>query len=129
MIEIKLGLPNLTHWTSAREQQMFEYYAASGQVWQGLADGELIACWGVIPPSFMSDSAYLWLLNLPCPRPLVLARHSREVIDALLARWPQLHGHCHLGSSSMRWLGWLGAEFGQPLEGLIPFEIRKAANG
>lgn len=126
MIQIVCGPPHLEHWLSPRDQQMFDYMAISGEVWSAWVDGEHIACWGVIPHSFLSDSAYVWMLDLPCSHPFVLARHSRDVCDALLLRWPNLRGHCKLGSAK-RWLEWLGAEFEAPKDGLWPFVIHRSA--
>jgi len=108
---------------------MFDYCAISGEVWGGWVNDELEAVWGVIPPSFLSDEAYLWLWNLPVKHPILLARYSRKVIAVLHERWPTLHGHCYLGSSSFRWLLWLGAEFSQPQASLVPFELRSRADG
>lgn len=123
-IEIKQATPHI-QWLSPRDQQIFDYCAVSGEVWAGYVDGELEACWGVIPPSFMSDRAYLWLLDLPMKHPLIVARHSREVIRALARRW-DLHGHClERAEGSCRWLRWLGAEFDPPTKGFIPFTIRR----
>jgi hypothetical protein len=128
-VQITCGPPHLNCHMSPRDMQMFEYCAISGEVWAGYVSGELEACWGVIPPSFMSDQAYLWMLNLPVKHPIILGRYSRKVMDTLLFRWPTILGHCRLGSSSMRWLLWLGAEFGQPQSGLIPFSIRRPSDG
>lgn len=130
-IQITHGPPHLPPHLqmSPRDLQMFDYCAIAGEVWAGLVNGELEACWGVIPPSFMADTAYLWMLNIPVRHPILLGRYSRKVISTLLWRWPSITGHCHLGAPSMRWLGWLGAEFGQPHSGLIPFEIRSPQNG
>jgi hypothetical protein len=125
-IEIIEGPPHLTHWVSPRDQQIFDYCALSGQVWTAWVDDKLVCCWGAIPPSFMSDTAYLWMLDLPIRHPLVVARHSRQVIKALLDRWDTLAGHCHVGAEdSCKWLKWLGAEFGPPQKSLVPFEIRR----
>lgn len=128
MIQIIQGAPHLDHWSSQREKEMFEYLVRMGEIWQGLIDGELVACWGVVPPSFLSDSAYVYMIDIPCSRPLLLARHSREVIKALLQRWPRLYGQCKLNAwSSQRWLKWLGAEFSEPVNGTRPFVINRSS--
>ena len=129
IVQITHGPPHIPYPMSPRDQQMFDYCASAGEVWGGWVNAELEAVWGVIPPSFLSDEAYLWLWNLPVKHPILLARYSRKVIAVLHERWPTLHGHCHLGSSSFRWLLWLGAEFSQPQASLVPFELRSRADG
>lgn len=128
-VQITCGAPSVLLTMSNRDAQMLEYCSISGHVWAGWVNGELEAVWGVIPPSFLSEDAYLWLWNLPVRHPLLLARYSRKVIATLHERWPNLHGHCHLGSSSFRWLLWLGAEFSQPQADLVPFQLRSRSDG
>lgn len=129
IVQITYGPPLIPYAMSERNQQMYDYCATSGEVWAGWVNDELEAVWGVIPSSFMSDQAYIWMMDLPIKHPIILARYSRKVMDALLYRWPILFGHCRYGTYSTAWLGWLGAEFGQPREGLVPFEIRRSVNG
>lgn len=127
-IEIKQGCPHIPYDMSPREQQMFDYCAIIGQVWSGHVDGEMVACWGVIPPSFLSEEAYIWMWNMPLKHPLIVARHSREVISTLLDLWPVLKGHCEAANpQSQRWLSWLGADFVANQGDLVRFEIRRAA--
>ena len=128
-VQITHGPPHIPYPMSSRDQQMLDYCTAAGDIWAGWVNGELEAVWGVISPSFLSDDAYLWLWNLPVKHPIILARYSLRVISTLHERWPNLHGHCRLGSSSFRWLLWLGAEFGQPSESLVPFQLRSRADG
>lgn len=125
-IQIKNEVPQFDHWRSPRDKQIFEYCAVSGEVWAGYVDDTLVACWGIIPPSFLAEEAYLWMLDLPVRHPIILARYSREVISTLLERWSAIHGHCLAETEdSCRWLRWLGAEFGTPEKGFVPFTIRR----
>lgn len=129
-VQITYGPPHIPYPMSPRDQQMFEYCAAAGEVWAGHVNGELEAVWGVIPSSFMALEAYLWMWNLPTHHPLLLARYSRRVISTLHERWPVIHGHCQLSNlSSRRWLLWLGAEFGQAGDSLVAFQLRGPAYG
>lgn len=114
---------------SSREAQMFDHAQSVGAVYVATIDTRFVACWGIIPPTFMSDQAYLWFWGPPVRFPMAVLRYSRQVIRAALERYPLLHGHCNCGAASMRWMQWLGAEFGQPRGDLIPFEIRRPTDG
>ena len=97
-------------------------------IWAGFIDGELACIWGVIPPTLMSDQAYLWLYttNIIEEHQFTLVRHSQMVIEEILEEYPSIVGHAMLGSSkSIRWLKWLGAKFGQPMGTALPFRITR----
>ncbi len=99
-------------------------------MWAGYVDGKLACMWGVIPPSLMSDQAYLWLYTTDVIKEhqFLLVRHSQMVIEEILKSYSSVVGHATLGAEkSMRWLKWLGAEFGYPSGNLIPFRIRRSA--
>jgi hypothetical protein len=109
-----------------RQLEMFDHSQKLGPVYVGLVDNIFVACWGIAPPTFMSDDAYLWFWAPPVRFPITLLRHSKKAVDLLLDRYDLLRGHCHVGAlHSRRWMQWLGAEFGQPNGTLIPFEIRR----
>ncbi len=99
----------------------------SSIVWVGSDDGKVLGFWGLIPPSLLSDRAYLWLYTTPnlTEHSFVFVRHSQKVIAEALAEYPIIVGHGVKGATkSLRWLRWLGAQFGEPQGRLIPFEIR-----
>jgi hypothetical protein len=100
----------------------------SSRVWIGADDDKIIAVWGLIPPTLMSDVAYLWLFTTEHlnAHTFTFARHSRRAIAMALDEFPIIVGHCKVGAShSIRWLRWLGAEFGEPIHGkAIPFTIK-----
>jgi hypothetical protein len=102
--------------------------ALSSDVWTGYVDGKVACTWGVVPPSLLSETAYLWLYTTDIieEHKFAFVRHSQVQIQRLLEVYKTIHGHCVLGSaSSIRWLKWLGATFGEPDGKLIPFQIRK----
>ena len=52
-------------------------------------------------------------------------RQSQRIVAEILEDFPNIVGHCSLASpKSMRWLRWLGAEFGDPQGPVIPFIIK-----
>lgn len=104
----------------------------SSECWTGYVDSKLICCWGLIPPTLLSNQAYLWMHCTPDIRDhkFLLVRHSQIVVAKMLERYPRIVGDCLLDASdSIRWLKWLGATFGEPQGAYIPFVIRKKLNG
>lgn len=113
-----------------RELDMLDYCQTLGEVWSGFIDGQFICCWGLIPPSFLSTQAYLWMWGPPkLKHQLVFIRHSQIQVRRMLERYDTIVGECLVGATSARrWLQWLGADFDQPHSdkpGLVPFTIRK----
>jgi hypothetical protein len=99
----------------------------SSTVWIGYEGNKVLGFWGLIPPTLLSDRAYLWLSttrHMP-EHVFIFVRYSQRVIEEMLQLYPLIVGHCAVGQAkSKRWLRWLGAEFG-PVDGaLIPFEIK-----
>jgi hypothetical protein len=97
-------------------------------IWAGFINDELAGIWGVIPPSFLSYQAYLWLYstNVMADHEFRLVRHSQMVIDGILEEYESIVGHAVMGSDrSIRWLKWLGAKFGSPQGTLVPFRISR----
>ena len=99
----------------------------SSQV-QVYREGDNVLCfWGLIPPSLLSDRAYLWLYTTEYLKghTFALIRHSQRAVEEMTRDFPLLVGHCAASATqSIRWLRWLRAEFGSPCGKLIPFQIR-----
>lgn len=112
-----------------RSMGMLEFcQATSMQTWVAYVEEELICCWGLIPPTALSDQAYLWMHSTPEVRKysFLLVRHSQLVIEEMLKRYPKITGDCLIeATDSIRWLRWLGARFGEPTGSYIPFTIRR----
>jgi hypothetical protein len=97
-------------------------------IWAGFINDKLACIWGVIPPTLMSSQAYLWLYTTDVIKghEFILVRHSQLVIDEVLKEYPSIVGHALMGAEkSIRWLKWLGAEFGYPQGTGIPFRITR----
>jgi hypothetical protein len=97
-------------------------------IWAGFIDKRLACIWGVIPPTLMSSQAYLWLYTTDVIKghEFILVRHSQLVIKEILEEYPSIVGHALMGADkSIRWLKWLGAEFGYPQGTGIPFRITR----
>jgi hypothetical protein len=97
-------------------------------IWAGFIDKKLACIWGVIPPTLMSNQAYLWLYTTDVIKghEFILVRHSQLVIDEILEEYQSIVGHALMGAEkSIRWLKWLGAEFGYPQGVALPFRITR----
>jgi hypothetical protein len=116
------------HVLSDQQNAIFDYCQALGEVYIGFVDDEFTCCWGLIPPTFLSNQAYLWMWAPgPIKHQLVFVRKSQMQIAEMLKRYERVVGHCELDArSAQRWLKWLGAEFGEPEQGILPFTIRRA---
>lgn len=95
----------------------------SEQIWAGLADGRLVVVWGLLPPTLLSDEAYLWSYATEevsrCRKTFV--KLSRMAVEQMLNEYPTLWGWC---KGQSRWLQWLGAEFGAQMGEFTLFTIR-----
>jgi hypothetical protein len=99
----------------------------SSKIWVGTWAGELVCVWGLIPPTLLSDSAYLWLF---CTEKLeehkfLFIRWSQLEMGEMLRLYPRIIGVTDpQNERAVRWLRWLGAEFGELNGKLLPFRIR-----
>jgi hypothetical protein len=95
--------------------------------WIGKDDDEILCYMGLIPPTLLSDRAYLWLRTTEAMSEhiFVFVRYSQRVLAEMLQDFPAIGGHCEVSATkSIRWLKWLGANFGVPEGQLVPFTIR-----
>jgi hypothetical protein len=109
------------------QETMHKSMCNSSRVWLGCDDGMVVCVWGLVPPTLLSDKAYLWLYTTEHLRDHVfhLVRHSQRMVEEMLKEFPTLVGHCALASpKSIRWLKWLGAQFGDTHGQFISFTIR-----
>jgi len=104
---------------------MMDYCHKLGQVYAGFIDDKFVCCWGLIPGSFISNQAYLWMWSQgPIAQQFTFIRRSQIQVKEMLKRYPTIIGHCKRRAVlSQRWLKWLGAEF-EPANGdILSFTI------
>lgn len=104
----------------------------SVDVCYGYVNGECACVWGLIPPTLLSSSAYLWLLttDLVEQHKFLFVRHSQRWMEEALQTYPIIIGDWIPGDPrAKRWLEWLGAVFGPFESGRHQFMIRKKSNG
>lgn len=114
----------------AKEAGILEFcQSLSIEVWTGYVEGKLVCCWGLIPPTLLSNQAYLWMHSTPAIRDhqFLLVRHSQRIIEKMLEQYERIVGDClRDAEDSIRWLKWLGAEFdGANDGGHCSFVIRR----
>jgi hypothetical protein len=122
--ELLRGLPI----SKADEKGMEFCYTMSTAIWVGYIDEQIACIWGLIPPTFLSGQAYLWFLTTDVIKEhqFILVRHSQLVMEKMLEAYPSIVGHATVGDKkAIRWLKWLGAEFGYPQGTGVPFRINK----
>jgi len=114
---------------SVEQLQFFQLCAQRAtHLWVGFIDEEFVGMWGVIPPSFLHNSAYIWLHHTDSVRgkEFLFIRKSRLAMAEVLAVYPEVRGHTVVTDErAVRWLRWLGAEFAEPEGMLMPFVIRR----
>jgi hypothetical protein len=119
--------------TPGADLVMKECLFRSIHIYQGRLDGVVACVWGLIPPTLLSNSAYLWLLttNIVAENKFLFIRYSQRYIEEALKIWPTLNGDI-IGDNpaAKKWLGFLGAVFDERIGDRTPFTIRrKALNG
>src|SRR5277367_3108840 len=109
------------------EEIMKDCLYRSIEVRYGLIDGVVACVWGLIPPTLLSDRAWLWLIttDIVAEHKFLFIRHSQRYIELALKEYPYIIGDCLASNhAAKRWLQWLGAEFHEPVGGRIPFVIK-----
>ena len=99
----------------------------TSDIWVGYVDGRPVCAWGLVPPTMLSDRAYLWLYASEAvdDYKFLFVRYSQRIVDGLREYFPVIHGVCRTDNTrAQRWLKWLGAEFSLGDANHIPFEIR-----
>ena len=102
----------------------------STMLWIGCVDDDPLCIYGLTAPTFLSDRAYLWLWTTSHfdQHVFTFIRHSQRVVEDMLRHYPTIIGHGQVGADrSLRWLRWLGAEFGPQQGQLLPFIITAKA--
>jgi len=98
----------------------------TSDLWVGFIDGRPVCAWGLVPPTMLSDRAYLWLYATPAidEYKFLFIRHSIRVMERLRELYPVIHGVCDIENTrAIRWLKRLGATFSDPYDGHVPFVI------
>lgn len=98
----------------------------ASDIWVGFIDKVPVCAWGLVPPTMLSDRAYLWLYASPLvdDYKFLFVRYSQRVVEGLRTYYPTIYGVCDVENDrAIRWLKWLGGKFTEPYEGQVPFTI------
>lgn len=126
-----LGLIERTQFAGVQgaRESLRSHILMSQDAWVAKLDGVTVVCWGVIPPSILSSKAYVWVVasddigKNPHTKFLFI-RYSQRILEIMLQKHESLYGFCYPNeSASIRWLRHLGAKFGEPQDGRMPFNI------
>lgn len=114
--------------STIEQETMHRSMKNSSRIWVGEDDGKIIAVWGLIPPTLMSEVAYLWLFTTKhlAGHVFIFVRHSQRAVEEMLTEYPTIVGHTAIDNrKAQQWLRWLGAEFGEPVHNtVLPFIIK-----
>lgn len=122
---------HLVQLAPGNQEIMRQAIAGATKVWLGFKDDKVLCVWGLIAPTLLSDQAYLWIYTTEYMKEHVFGfvRHSQRAVEEMLKLYPTICGHSISGDAkSIRWLKWLGAEFHEPIDNILSFEI-KARHG
>jgi hypothetical protein len=109
------------------QESMHRHMVNSSRVWLSLIGGQISGCCGLIPPTLLSDRAYLWLYTTQhlTEHQFMFIRYSQRVVEEALREFPLIVGHTRTTDrKAIRWLRWLGAVYSEPQGQVLPFEIR-----
>jgi len=106
-----------------------EFAERSTDTFVGYSNGRPACMYGVVLPSLLSNSVYLWLLttDLVDEHKFLFVRHSQLVLEDLLKEHESIIGDCQVGDvRAQRWLKWLGGKFTRPKnDKTLPFFISR----
>lgn len=124
---------DLTSTLTEIEQKIFYHCIDHTTViWVLNVNGIVLCAWGLVPPTLVSNIAYIWLHTTDAVKEyeFIFVRKSQIALKEMLKQYPIITGHCEVGADrSIRWLKWLGAKFGEPAGKLVPFMIKAETNG
>lgn len=114
--------------SSVDQDTMHRALQNSSYIWLGSDGDKILGLWGLIPPTILSDRAYLWLFTTAHLRghEFIFIRHSQRAVEEMLEQYPLIVGNTlPTNHQAIRWLKWLGAEFIPSDNPVLYFEIRK----
>lgn len=112
--------------TDAQAKTLDSCLGPTSELWIGFINGNPVCAWGLVPPTVLSDKAYLWLYASQAvdEYKFLFVRYSQRVVEALRESYPVIYGVCDVGNHrAIRWMKWLGARFAEPYDGHVPFTI------
>lgn len=109
-------------------EHLLSFTKSSAYTYVGFIDGKVACIYGLMPPTLMSNRAYLWLLTTETAteHKFIFIRHSQLCVEAILREFDVIIGETNpQDARAMRWMRWLGATFEYTGKPLIPFCITR----
>jgi len=103
---LAMGIP-----ADQAEKTVWHTYRMSTVAWAGLADGRVVAVFGVTPLSYLLGHGSPWMLGttLLDAHTVRFARESRPVVERMQRAYPRLTNYIdYRNKKTIRWLKWLG---------------------
>lgn len=100
----------------------------SAVVRYGLVNDRVACVLGLIPPTLLSERAYIWMLatKLVDAHKFLFVRYSQRWMEEALNHYSEIYGDMvGENESTRRWLRWLGADFNESIGVRTPFVIRR----
>lgn len=110
------------------DKTLRQQLAKSTVSYVGRITGKIACVWGLIPPTLLSDNAFLWMISTDTvdEHQFSFVRHSQIVIKELLEIYPTIYGMTTIDEErTLRWLKWLGATFSPGPDKEIYFSIKR----
>src|SRR5438045_4172922 len=87
--------------TIAQHHMMASCLRMTPFIWIGTYEGKLACVWGLIPPTMLSNRAYLWLHTTELAREhrFLLVRHSQVILERLLKEWDEIVGQTDVNAA------------------------------
>jgi len=118
------GLMHVGEFEGQEAAVIAQYALLSDPLMLGTYGSEILCVVGLIPPTLLSDQAYIWLWTdeAASRHRVVFGRWARRFIHQALQRYSLIRGHC--ARSNWKWLHSLGAEIADVQGDIFEFEIR-----
>ncbi len=107
---------------------LLRFTQASTKLWVGVIDNQAVCVFGLVPPTLLSDYAYLWLHTTDGfhGNEFIFVRRSQIAIQEGLKHFNKIIGHCEVENRKARkWIEWMGGKFGEADGKLIPFTFER----
>lgn len=108
--------------------KLLEMIDTTANLYVGFISRKIVCIWGLVPPTLLSNSAYLWLYTTERIKDheFIFVRKSQIAVEEMLTMYDTVYGYTASNNHrAIKWLRWLGAEFEHSEGKMLNFTIRK----
>ncbi|EFM18633.1 hypothetical protein [Pantoea sp. aB] len=105
-------------WAMTPEQVLHYGIEKSSFCWAGIADGDVVAIFGVTPASILTGNGTPWLVASDRLQKYSRAfiRHSKPLLAGILETFPRLENYVDARNiAAKQWLHWMGFQLYDPV--------------